>query len=103
MIHAAGESGIPLARHWSTAAAKASCAASSAISKSPNERIRVATIRPQSARYTASTVALAVESMSDNKNFMRPCRFRHSLFDLLVKVSTACGSDYVKTNGHHRL
>ena len=42
--------GTPVARHWSTAAAKASCAHSSARSKSPISRIRVATMRPHSAR-----------------------------------------------------
>ena len=50
MIQARGNSGTPEARHWSTAAAKASWAASSATSKSRTSRIRVATIRPQSDR-----------------------------------------------------
>ena len=50
MIHARGEPGTPETRHWSTAAAKASCAASSATSKSPVSLINVATIRPQSVR-----------------------------------------------------
>ena len=45
-LHAGG----PDARHWSTAAANASWAASSATSKSPVTRINEATIRPQSER-----------------------------------------------------
>src|SRR5688572_19177516 len=52
------------------AAAKASWAASSATSKSPNKRIRVALIRPQSDRYKASTAESEVEDMADNKKFM---------------------------------
>src|SRR5437773_9189287 len=59
MIQARGNSGTPETRHWSTAAVKASWAASSATSKSRTSRIRVATIRPQSERYTASTAAFA--------------------------------------------
>src|SRR5438046_614943 len=50
MIHARGNSGIPEDRHWSTAAVKASCATSSARSKSPKSRISAATMRPQSER-----------------------------------------------------
>ena len=46
----AGKFGYAEAGHWSTAAAKASCADSSARSKSPTMPIRVATIRPQSER-----------------------------------------------------
>jgi len=67
MIQARGESGTPSVRHWSTAAVKASCAASSASSKSPNWRMRVATIRPQSDRYTASTATLGFGSTFDDK------------------------------------
>src|SRR6266851_7030446 len=85
MIHAGGESGTPDSRHWSTAAAKASCAASSARSKSPKDRIRVATIRPQSELYTAWTAALASTSIAHVKYFPPVCRSEQSLFDLLVK------------------
>ena len=45
-----GFDGIPVAGHRSTAAANASCAASSATSKSRTSRISVATMRPQSDR-----------------------------------------------------
>ncbi len=45
-----GNSGTPVAGHWSTAAVNASCATSSARSKSPTRPMSVATIRPQSER-----------------------------------------------------
>src|SRR5438876_6449668 len=85
MIHARGESGTPSVRHRSTAAVKASWAASSAISKSRNCRIKVATIRPQSERYTPSTAALEFGSMADNKNLSPKCRFQNLAFDLPVE------------------
>src|SRR5262245_29091785 len=69
MIQARGNSGTPAARHWSTAAANASCADSSARSKSRTRRIRVATMRLQSDRYTASTAAstlAAIDPTVDN-------------------------------------
>src|SRR5260370_42371372 len=62
------------------------------MSKSPKDRISVATMRPQSARYTASTLAFTLASISDDKNFMRLCRFRHSPFDSLMKVVTEPGA-----------
>jgi len=46
-----------------TAAANASCAASSARSKSPTTPMRVATIRPQSVRYSSSTAEAASEGI----------------------------------------
>src|SRR5258707_9297962 len=69
MIHACGNSGTPDAGHWSTAAAKASGAASSAASKSPKSQIRAATIRPQSERYTASRAEVTSWGMPDDKCF----------------------------------
>ena len=45
--HGRGLPGTPLAGHALSAAAKASCIASSARSKSPSKRIRVARIRPR--------------------------------------------------------
>src|SRR5882724_11486993 len=86
MIQARGNSGTPESRHWSTAAANASCAASSAISKSPKFRIRVATIRPQSEWYTESTAAFGFESTFDDRNFRRRCRSGHAPFDLLMEA-----------------
>src|SRR5438132_5412070 len=86
MIQARGTSGMPEMRHWSTAAAKASCAASSAISKSPVSRIKVATIRPQSERYTSSTAVSESWGMPDCKNFSAWCRFGKPTFDLLMEA-----------------
>src|SRR5947209_7307972 len=51
---ARGLSGIAVCDHCVSAAANASCIASSAYSKSPTRRIRVASTRPASARNTAS-------------------------------------------------
>jgi hypothetical protein len=48
--HGRGLPGTPLVGHALSAAAKASCIASSARSKSPSKRIRVAKIRPESTR-----------------------------------------------------
>src|SRR5579862_6376559 len=56
MIQAAGLSGIPFAGHEASAEANDSCIASSARSKEPEIRIRLATIRPDSCRKTDSTV-----------------------------------------------
>src|ERR1700739_215687 len=69
MIHARGNSGTPDSGHWSTAAAKASCDASSAASKSPNSRISAATIRPQSDRYTASKAEVTSGGMPHDNFF----------------------------------
>src|SRR5437762_2827485 len=85
MIQARGNSGTPEARHCSAAAAKASCAASSATSKSPTSRIRVATIRPQSARYVASTAALASKGICDVRYFCCGCRSRPPPFDSVME------------------
>src|ERR1700689_2757545 len=57
VIQAAGLVGIPSVRQLTTAAAKASCIASSARSKECDIRIRPAIIRPDSERKTDSTVA----------------------------------------------
>src|SRR5262249_45132471 len=59
MIHAAGLRGIPAPSHRTTAAATASCSASSARSKDPDIRMSAATIRPPSSRKTDSTAARA--------------------------------------------
>src|SRR5947207_3254405 len=69
ITQARGNSGMPAVRHWSTAAANASCAASSATSKSPTIRIRVATIRPQSDRYSASTALAVSWAIADGRYF----------------------------------
>src|SRR5579864_7234465 len=53
--HGRGLSGTPLVGHTLSAAAKASCIASSARSKSPSKRIRVARIRRESTRYRESS------------------------------------------------
>ena len=50
MIQARGISGTPDAGHWSTAAAKASCAALFRQVEVADEPNQVATIRPQSER-----------------------------------------------------
>src|SRR5271156_1243759 len=55
-IQAPGLHGIPSVRQLTTAAAKASCMASSARSKECEIRIRPAIIRPDSVRKTDSTV-----------------------------------------------
>src|SRR5271156_2464883 len=57
VIQDAGLVGIPSVRQLTTAAAKASCIASSARSKECETRIRPAIIRPDSERKTDSTVA----------------------------------------------
>src|SRR5262247_2974590 len=51
--------GVPSRGHCSTAAAKASCSASSARSKPPSRRMSVARTRRDSDRYTASTASRA--------------------------------------------
>ena len=48
--HARGFAGIPFSAHCSTAVANASCSASSARSKSPRRRMRVASTRRESER-----------------------------------------------------
>ena len=48
--HARGFEGVPSRGHCTSAAEKASCNASSARSKSPRRRMRVARIRPDSSR-----------------------------------------------------
>src|SRR5882724_2257961 len=53
--HGRGLPGTPLRGHRLSAAAKASCIASSARSKSPSKRIRVARIRPESTRERESS------------------------------------------------
>ena len=50
-----GLPGTPLLGHTLSAVAKASCIASSARSKSPSKRIRVARIRRESTRYRESS------------------------------------------------
>src|SRR5690606_4205484 len=57
--HAPGFSGTPSRSQWSTASATASCSASSARSKSPHDRISVATMRPCSWRKTAASASEA--------------------------------------------
>src|SRR5262245_62107231 len=57
--HARGLAGVPSRGHRSTAAAKASCSASSARSKPPSRRMSVARTRRDSDRYTAATPARA--------------------------------------------
>src|ERR1700760_2623154 len=57
VIQGAGLSGTPSACQLTTAAAKASCIASSARSKECETRIRPAIMRPDSLRKTDSTVA----------------------------------------------
>ena len=54
MIHPAGLGGTPLCGHRSSAAAKASCTASSALSMSPHTRTSTDTARPYSSRKTRS-------------------------------------------------
>src|SRR5207302_7012915 len=54
VIQAPGFGGRPAAGHRSTATAKASWTASSAMSMSPKRRTRVATLRPDSARKIAA-------------------------------------------------
>src|SRR5882762_6276359 len=76
MIHARGNSGTPEAGHWFTAAAKASCAASSATSKSPTSPIRIATMRPQSERYSSSTAPTASIGIQDGKYFFAEVSIR---------------------------
>ena len=76
VIHSAG------VRRFGEAHAKASWAASSAASKSPNSRIRAATIRPQSERQTASKAEVTSWGMPHDKDFWAPgCRFGLSPFD----------------------
>src|SRR5215470_18098264 len=58
--HAAGLAGLPVAGHCSTATAYASCSASSATSKSPSRRMRVARMRPWSARKVSSMRMVAL-------------------------------------------
>ena len=53
--HARGLAGTPSRDHCSTAIVNASCSASSAASKSPSRRIKVARTWRDSERYTAST------------------------------------------------
>src|SRR5580692_10848144 len=62
MSQARGFAGIPRSGHCSSAAAKASCRASSAKSKSPRRRISVAKTRPASRRSTTSTFAAEATS-----------------------------------------
>src|SRR5262245_6252508 len=57
--HARGLAGVPSRGHCSTAAAKASCSASSARSKPPSRRMSVASTRRDSDRYTAATTSRA--------------------------------------------
>src|SRR5215212_3072933 len=59
VIHAPGFRGTPWVGQTSTARANASWTASSARSKSPRTRIRVATARPDSSRKTRSAAAWA--------------------------------------------
>jgi hypothetical protein len=59
VIHAPGLSGIPSAGQRSRATAKASWTASSAKSKSPRTRMRVATALPDSCRKARSTTLRA--------------------------------------------
>src|SRR5258706_8070104 len=54
MTHAAGFSGVPLLGQEASAEANASCIASSARSKEPETRIKLAMIRPDSCRKTDS-------------------------------------------------
>src|SRR5258708_2548669 len=85
MIQARGNSGTPEAGHCSEAMAKASCAASSATSKSPTRRIRVATTRPQSARYVASTATLASMGIRHFSSFSWGFRPGPPPFDSLME------------------
>src|SRR5688572_8311567 len=48
--------------------------------------MRVATIRPQSDRYTASTATFGFGSTFDNKKFRQRCRFAVLSFDLAVEA-----------------
>src|SRR5215216_3428030 len=57
-IHPPGLGGTPVAGHFWRATTKASCTASSATSRSPKRRVRVATARPNSSRKVASTSAV---------------------------------------------
>jgi len=57
--HAPGRSGAPSRRHAREASTKASCADSSARSRSRSSRVNVATRRGHSVRKTASTVETA--------------------------------------------
>src|SRR5713101_3469919 len=59
VIHAAGFSGIPLSGQLERAEVNASCMASSAKSKEPESRIKVAMILPDSCRKIDSATALA--------------------------------------------
>src|SRR5262249_34392911 len=67
---AAGFAGLPVAGHCSTATAYASCSASSATSKSPSRRMRVARMRPWSARNVSSMrmVALGAQATPPSKH-----------------------------------
>ena len=55
-IQAPGVRGVPSRGQRSIAIANASCTASSASSRSPSTRVRIATARPHSSRKTCSTV-----------------------------------------------
>src|ERR1700677_1774776 len=93
-IQARGNSGTPETRHWSTAAAKASWADSSARSKSPTRRIRVATMRPQSEGYRASTAAAVSADISD-------CRYVLIFFGAAMSILAGaarltCGGENVR-------
>src|SRR5258708_1194837 len=57
VTQAAGLSGTPFSGHATSAEARASCMASSARSKEPASRMRVAMIRPDSRRKIDSTMA----------------------------------------------
>src|SRR5215470_2768663 len=67
---AAGFAGLPVAGHCSTATAYASCSASSATSKSPSRRMRVARMRPWSARNVSSMrmIALGAQATPPSKH-----------------------------------
>ena len=54
VIHAPGFGGTPRSGHRWMATTNASCTASSARSMSPKDRMRVATVRPYSARKCRS-------------------------------------------------
>src|SRR6516162_7148831 len=97
MIHARGLSGTPLSSHWSTAAVNASCAHSSARSKSPSNRINVATIRPHSRRYTFSTACPAgVLILLDPKSSYGTL----SISCLTIRLTTGKGKALVPLSRH---
>ncbi len=73
--HARGWASTPSRGHCSIAVRKASCSASSARSKSPSSRIRVAKMRRDSPRYMLSTLSRIRSAVSSSATGL-PSRLR---------------------------